>query len=72
MKCNKEALTDFVLPIPSIVLLAVANANSCLGFSASFSWMNMYTDSLQINHKKTNKIHQMVHLGFMKCQKKFI
>ena len=52
MKCNKETLIDFVLPIPSLVLLAVANANSCLGFSASFFWMNMNTDSLQINHKK--------------------
>ena len=55
MKCNKETLTDFVLPIPSIVLLAVADTDSCLGFSASFSWMNMNTDSLQINHKKNKQ-----------------
>ena len=52
MKCNKENVTDFALPIPSVALLAVANADSCLSFSASFSLMNMNTDSLRINHKK--------------------
>ena len=48
MKCNKETLTVFVW--------VVAEDDGSLGFSVSFSWMNMNTDSLTINHKRKQNV----------------